>query len=216
MTYCRYKDYQKVCRLIAFGDSNTDTGNAFIVSKKILSLPSPPPRAVLKPIPGSWCKRASNGPLNVEFLANLLDVPLYNYSIGGAGTNAKNIFSWMNTFSDNGFLGQIDKYIKDLNGCNPCPNDLYSIYIGGNTTFTYRPPTYNLDQATTLAIEDIKTGLESLIQIGAKNFVVFNLFDLGLTPYSIENGTTKQATEFTNIFNEKLGVMLKNLKSTHP
>lgn len=216
MVYIKDKKVINVCKLIAFGDSHTDTANAFIVSKKVLSLPNPPAKAVLKPIPGSWCKRASNGLLSIEVLANLLNVPLYNYSIGGAGTNAKNIFYWLDTFSNTGFLGQVSKYIKDLNGCKPCPNDLYSIFIGANTTTIYRPPTFTLDESSTLGVRDIKLGMESLIKIGANNFVVFNLFNLALLPYSISKNLTKEAKEFTVLFNQKLKVMLNELKSKNP
>lgn len=72
----------EITRILAFGDSFTDTGNLFIASGGLVNAPP------------YWEGRASNGPVWIEYLADLLEVPRpvasrlggTNWAVGGAPT----------------------------------------------------------------------------------------------------------------------------------
>lgn len=205
----------KICNFISFGDSNTDYENAYLISKKVLQSPNPPQQAELKPKPGSWGSRASNGILSIEVLSEKLNVPICNYAIGGALTGYKNLTFWMDTFFDTGFLGQIKKYKENLNGEKPRTCNVHVVLIGSNNFFKFlyftQPPT--IEEATSVAADEIKAGLEKLVNMGANKFFLFNFPDLSLMPFAISEGITEKAKQFSDIMNEKLKSTFENLKN---
>ncbi|OGT47358.1 MAG: hypothetical protein A3F17_03675 [Gammaproteobacteria bacterium RIFCSPHIGHO2_12_FULL_41_15] len=77
-------------RVVSFGDSLSDNGNIFRYSLQILPAKT-----------GYWFGRFSNGYVWVEILANQLNVPLTNYSEGGASSKPVNAFSALNSPREN-------------------------------------------------------------------------------------------------------------------
>ena len=68
-------------RLVAFGDSLSDTGAVFAVTQGAVP-PSPP----------YYAGRFSNGPVWPEYLGAALSLPVENFAYGGAQTDHANLF----------------------------------------------------------------------------------------------------------------------------
>ena len=72
-------DAQQIDRIVAFGDSYADTGNAFA-----LGYANPQALAIYP------TRRFSGGSIYIDTLADILQVPVQDFAIGGAfgGTNS--------------------------------------------------------------------------------------------------------------------------------
>ena len=123
---------QQVDRIVAFGDSYADTGNFF--------------RFVgINPLTGTGgaytSGRLSGGTNYIDTLAQILNVPVDNFAIGGALTNNYNT----NTGPSLGFPTEVGSFLSGGAGATPFPavsgtfgpNDLLAISIGGNDARLY-------------------------------------------------------------------------------
>ncbi len=148
-------------QLYVFGDSLSDTGNAFRVSRGLV----PPPPYV--------DGRFSNGLIWVDYLAQDLGLnssPNTNFAFGGATTGRNNTISPL--------LPGLQQEITQFTQANPTadPDGLYIVwagandYLGGGVTDPTGPLT-NLSNAVT-----------TLAGVGAQNFLVLNLPNLGSLP----------------------------------
>lgn len=170
--------------LFVFGDSASDTGNAFIASGG--AGPVSPPY---------FAGRASNGPVYAEYVAAQIGVPLApslaggtNFAVGTARTDSSSIAPQF------GFLGQIGSFRSRFPAADP--NALYVILIGGNNIrdaigAAAANPADALRIGTAAvanAVGDIAEGVGSLLVGGARSFLVLNLPDLSLTPGVFEAG----------------------------
>ena len=118
---------QSVDRIVAFGDSYADDGNLF----ELLGIPRP------AAYPNG---RFSNGTNFVDTMAQILNVPVANFAIGGAFTGNGNI-------NGPGIPGFVTEYQSFLAGGGPAafprvtgkfsPTDLAVISIGGNDARAY-------------------------------------------------------------------------------
>ncbi|NEQ78279.1 MAG: SGNH/GDSL hydrolase family protein [Okeania sp. SIO2C9] len=156
--------------IYVFGDSLSDTGNAFIATGGLLP-PSPP----------YFEGRTSNGPLWIETLAPQLDLtsnPSLNFAVNGATTgfvnNTNNLLPEGTPPLLIGLQTQIDNFIADTPETDP--DALYVVwagandYLGGNT------------QGVQSSVGNLSVAVNKLASIGARNFLLQNLPDLGLTP----------------------------------
>ncbi|SMP28465.1 GDSL-like Lipase/Acylhydrolase [Muriicola jejuensis] len=104
-------------------------------------------------------------------------------------------------FDWSGFNWQVDKY--DLS-TNP-EETLYTIWIGVNDYWDNKEDPSN-------SVENIRVGLNKLIEKGGKHFVVFNNFDLTLSlgygPNTDYHGLIPVVKELTKEFNAELFSML--------
>jgi phospholipase/lecithinase/hemolysin len=160
--------------LYVFGDSLTDSGNAFLGTGG----------AQASPANGYFFGRFSNGPNFADDISlALLGTPTVpalagglNFSVGGADAQFK-----PGAVSPS-FLEQIGLY-GSLVGAPIPSNALVLITFGGNdvrdTIFTGGPISF------AAAGNDFATGLGQLYGLGARNFVIVDTPDIGLLPVSI-------------------------------
>ncbi|MGB3512309.1 MAG: SGNH/GDSL hydrolase family protein [Microcoleaceae cyanobacterium] len=158
--------------IYVFGDSLSDTGNAFAATG-----------GLIPPTPPYFEGRISNGPLWVETLAPQLELTSdfdLNFAVNGATTGFVNN---SNSFLPEGapplLIGlqtQIDEFIADTGATDS--DAMYVIwagandYLGGNT------------QDVQSSVGNLLVGVNKLAAIGARNFMLPNIPDLGLTPFA--------------------------------
>jgi phospholipase/lecithinase/hemolysin len=194
-------------KLIVFGDSTSDNGNLAALSGG--ALPAPPYT------PG----HASNGPVAVEYLSLALGLgPLLpaavggtNFAVIGAATGNVPIPGGGGATADNigqvlGFAlpptgmstAQLARYFQ-LNATTD-PNALFVIWGGPNDLGI------NPDAAVAIqAAQNIGMMIDTLYGAGARNFLVPNMADLGLTP---GNAGSPGASLLTSVFNTALAGQL--------
>ncbi len=157
--------------LVVFGDSLSDSGNIFDVYGQA-GVPSPPYAE------GRFTSNFTNGASGlvwVEHLAGLMGLPLdnsqaggTNYAFGGARAVGSNIFT-------PSLPDQLSFYLSDSGG-SADPSSLYVVFGGGNDV-------RDNDAANSAAsIAQIITDLAGL---GATDFLVPSLPDIGLTPEAL-------------------------------
>lgn len=175
---------QQVDRIVAFGDSYADDGNLF----ELIGIPRP---AVY---PNG---RFSNGTNFVDTMAQLLDVPVDNFAIGGAFTGNGNI-------NGPGIPGFVTEYQSFLAGGGPAAfprvsgefdgGDLVVVSIGGNDARAYErslglAPTpaqiagliAGAPAQAAIRVTEATAGLNALVGVGAQN-ITFLAGDVGRLP----------------------------------
>ena len=146
-------------RIVAFGDSLSDTGNLFNGSQWIF------------PNPNSWfLGHFSNGLVWTEYLAKDKNIPLYNWAVGGAaGTNQYVALT--------GIYDQVTSYLtymKMAKNYRP-ENSLFTLEFGLNDFMNY-----NREVSDVKA--DFSSALIRLTDSGAKNILLFTLPDATNAP----------------------------------
>ena len=170
--------------MVVFGDSLSDVGNNY----------QAPPY-----VDG----RYSNGPVWVEYLNNQLGLPTLrassagglDYATGGAQTS--NMVTQEQSFIAGSGAGGVD------------PKALYVVFGGANDLF-------NAPVAATVAaaISNMAQIITDLASAGAKDFLVPDLPDLGLTPAA--SADPVDATALTLAFNNGLLAALNAIESSVP
>ncbi|UGA39933.1 SGNH/GDSL hydrolase family protein [Chromobacterium haemolyticum] len=144
----------RVNKLIVFGDSLSDTQNMYGASQWRL------------PNAKSWfIGRFSNDRVWVEYLAEQLKLPIYNWAIGGSAGDQHLVVP--------GLLQQVEswsQYMQKAANYRP-ENTLFTMLIGGNDLLNYGR---TVDQV----IADQGKALERIITAGARHIVVLNLPNL--------------------------------------
>ncbi|NET44404.1 SGNH/GDSL hydrolase family protein [Okeania sp. SIO2B3] len=157
--------------IYVFGDSLSDTGNAFAATGGLLP-PSPP----------YFEGRISNGPLWIETLAPQLELtsnPSLNFAVNGATTGFVN--STNNLLPEGtpplliGLQTQIDNFIAETPETDP--DALYVVWAGANDYLG------GSTQDVQSSVGNLSVAVNKLASIGARNFMLPNLPDLGLTPF---------------------------------
>ncbi|NET28347.1 SGNH/GDSL hydrolase family protein [Okeania sp. SIO1I7] len=157
--------------IYVFGDSLSDTGNAFAATGGLLP-PSPP----------YFEGRISNGPLWIETLAPQLELtsnPSLNFAVNGATTGFVN--STNNLLPEGtpplliGLQTQIDNFIAETPETDP--DALYVVWAGANDYLG------GSTQGVQSSVGNLSVAVNKLASIGARNFMLPNLPDLGLTPF---------------------------------
>jgi outer membrane lipase/esterase len=211
-------------RLFVFGDSLSDNGNSFAITKPLSSAtPAPPP---LPPPPygvtfnetgsatGYFQGRFTDGQNWVDYfhgVAQFSGVDIAaptaaydpnstngtNFAVGGSTSGNVNVLS-----KDlPSFPAQISKYVAGFRG-KSAADDLCVIWIGANDFSA------GIDPAQTGT--NIKDGITKLSQAGARTFAVINIPDLALTPHvkALNGATILAARQFVFTTNVLLEVEL--------
>ena len=174
--------------IYVFGDSYCDVGNLF----SIIGQPGAP----------YYLGRRSNGPLWVEHVASAWGLQMQPSAAGGtdfawAGAEVINPIPISSQFSIPNVAQQVSQYLSQHGG-KADPNALYILEGGGNDIIDANgvgsPQTLGFQIALGLANTELK-----LRHAGAKNFLIPELFDVGLLPAAAPNvGFAKAASVATN------------------
>ncbi|MDJ0733430.1 MAG: SGNH/GDSL hydrolase family protein [Nostocaceae cyanobacterium] len=108
-----------------------------------------------------------------------------------------------------GVLTQISWFTNDLNlvGQQADSEALYTIWVGPNDYWD-QP-----DANPIVSVNNIKTGIQSLYNIGSRNFLIPNLPDLGRTPRGlISNEESQRLSNLTNTHNSLLDTTIQDLR----
>jgi phospholipase/lecithinase/hemolysin len=207
-------------RFVVFGDSLSDPGNAFVLTRDL----SIPPFASLIP-DAPYARGAfhfSNGPTWIEQLS-LIDHALpsagpallgpkvfSNYAVGGARAR---------TFGAFDMPVQVGLFIGEFHGHAPA-DALYVTFFGGNDlrdallALAEDPTGVTSGGIIQAAIASYQTNLLTLYAAGARHFLVPNVPDIGLTPAVRPAGPAAQgaARALTIAFNGALEQLLHGLE----
>ena len=206
---------QRVNRIVAFGDSYADDGNLF----ELLGIPRP---AVYPN--GRFSDRTNF----VDTMAELLNVPVDNFAIGGAFTNNGNI-------NGPGIPGFVTEYQSFLAGGGPAafprvsgrfgPQDLAVISIGGNDARAYERslglnPTAaqvsgliaGAPAQANARVAEATTGLNALVGAGARN-ITFLAGDVGRLPEVNGLAIAQVGSAYASAFNAGIQASLSNIAS---
>lgn len=191
--------------IFVFGDSLVDDGNFFEVSKT--ETPDPLPIFPGPPYPNEpyFEGRFSNGSVWPELLGAKIGVEYRsdnNYAFGGAGTGRTHQAG--PAFS--GLLTQVDSFISDTNQTAD-PDAIYIISAGSNDSL-------NTDEEIKTSIGNISEAITTLSIVGATNFLVTDLPDLGLLPnaFNSPEPIRNDLSLLSKTYNENLAVSLQNLE----
>lgn len=168
---------QRIERIIAFGDSYADDGNAFQI-------------AGIDPVTTQvyTTGRFSGGTNYVDTLGDILDVPIFNYAIGGARTNNGN-----QNVGLPGFTFEVQSFLNATGGVNGAfptipgtfdENDLVTVSIGGNDARAYQQGGGDLAGApasAATAAASATANLDLLVAAGAPT-ISFLAGDTGRLP----------------------------------
>ena len=179
---------QRVDRIIAFGDSYADEGNAFELGLV------PPALVPLYPT-----GRFTGGTNYIDTLSQLLDAPVFNFAIGGARANPE-------------FLLEVGAFAAGGGGVFPTitptfdENDLLTVSIGGNDARAYgSTPGATVGGAAAAAAPAIgatQAGLDFLVGAGAPT-ISFLAGDTGRLPEVAANPTAAALrTAYSTAFNQ--------------
>ena len=201
-------------RFYVFGDSLSDTGNVFNATGGLEN-----PESAFPPSPPYSQGRFSNGDIWVDFVGDEMEltpttfippqtnIPTdgVNFAIGGSSSGLNNVF-----FPDlplPGVLEQVGLFTQNLQANNQQadPNALYTVW-GGANDYLFGGVT---DPNQTVG--NLSNAVGALAQAGAKNIAVFNLADLGQTPFAIANGIPPELSQLTVAHNAALEQALDNL-----
>lgn len=195
-----------ISKIVAFGDSLSDTGNLFnLTSSTFLGgIPAAP----------YYNGRFSNGLLAIEAMAFQLGVPVTSYAFGGAQTGPGNeVGSFLR---NTGVSSQISKYTAQLYGQTPAANTLFFLWAGPNDFYTgnnmLNPAVPKI--SSTNMVYDI----QALYNAGARDIFVPLMPDLGTTPEALANSDTYRvaAHDRSIEFNSLLVDGIANLRHTLP
>lgn len=184
-------------RVYAFGDSLVDNGNAYQLTG-----------GAIPPEPFYDNGRFSNGPVWVEYLADALGIQETNYAVGGANTNTSNTLIPNNPLNLPGLTQQIQSFVADYPQADE--NGLYVVWAGAND-YLGAGVTNPLQPVNNLA-----STVATLASVGAKNFLVVNLPDLGNLPGTNGSIYSGGLNYLTGLHNSALSQTLNGLNQQQP
>ena len=190
---------QHIDRIVAFGDSYADPGNAIALAGL------DPVDTIVYPT-----GRFSGGTNYIDTLADLLNVPVDNFAIGGARTNTGN-----QTFGLPGFTTEVDLFLtgNTVGGVFPATEgtfdqtDLVTISIGGNDARAYQQEGGTVAGAAASAATAVGfagAGIDRLVAAGAPT-ISFLAGDTSRLPevnyYPDPAGARAVRSAYSNAFN---------------
>ncbi|GAP94235.1 SGNH/GDSL hydrolase family protein [Leptolyngbya sp. NIES-2104] len=202
--HCPPKPFKE---LVVFGDSFSDTGTIFNLTGQVFP-PSPP----------YFEGRFSNGPIWVDFLAPELGIKeknVKNFAVGGATTGRENINSTqIGNQSLPGLLTEIDTYSTQVGSSGANPKALYIVWAGGNDFLQIAERPQDAPSVIQQAVTNLSTAITTLFNLGARQIVVPNQLNFGLTPLVRDRGLSDLATQATIGFNQALDQGIDQLEQT--
>lgn len=212
--------------IFAFGDSLSDGGNAFALTKAATALPP-----LFWPPSPPAAQRFSNGLTAVEQLALLQGLsPLVpsgtlggtNYAVGGATTGAQNYNYEINfppglpaTLANTGMQSQVAQFFGAGVPPTVAADSLFFLWGGANDIFLgfATGGANGAAQAAADAVGNLAGLVQGLaITGGARQFVVMNMPDLGSTPGGKASGNAAGLTFLSGEFNIGLADVMNQVE----
>jgi len=168
--------------IVVFGDSLSDSGNAFVLTGE---LSKPPYQLIPDAAYARGGSHFSNGKTWVEKLAKRMKISdnarpalkdedgFQNYAVGGARARAGNASFHLSN--------QVGLYLSDVGG-QASPETLYVIFIGGNDVRDAIENPAFAGTILTAALTAVQDNIIALASAGARNFLIANAPDLSLVP----------------------------------
>lgn len=187
--------------IVVFGDSLSDNGNLYEYMQHQLPL-SPP----------YYEGHFSNGPVWVEHLLNLYfpEKPaqhLLNYAFGGAGVSEDPNTEMLFTLNH-----EIDSYLLSHQE-KADAQSLFVVWMGANNYLELA----NQSAQTVIDVNiGIKHSLQRLADAGAQHILIFNLPNLGKTPYAKFVDAEELLTRSTTDHNQQLRLTVNQLQQDNP
>jgi phospholipase/lecithinase/hemolysin len=187
----------------AFGDSLSDVGNIFALT------------GGAEPAAPYVNGQFSNGNVWVQDLAHDLGLAPLTPSLGGgtnyaygdaqSGTTLYNTAGAGDIIDLDGPSGQIAQFTA-ANPKGADPNALYTIWIGANDLNAIPPGASSSAIGTDIGaiVQNIDTAINTLASLGAKNFLVVTVPDLGATPDALIAGVSGAASALSAGFDNTL------------
>jgi len=189
-------------QMFFFGDSLTDNGNLYRAVKVI---PKSPPY---------YEGRFSNGPVWSEYLGNDFNSKFNTfyqvYAVGGATaiyhSPVTGAFPYI-------LKDEIDKFLKEF----PVRSDtLYVIWIGGNDYLDEKKQ--DVITLTNEVVQGIIENIQTLMDNGAKHFLVMDLPNLASTPYAATQSDIRKErlNSLSQLHHVKLTDAIQHLQLENP
>jgi len=204
-------------QMYVFGDSLSDTGNVFNASQAT--------GTVFPPI--YFNGRFSNGPNWVDYLAedlNLSPTPVtalgleippsqgINFAFGGATTGLDNTVAPNLLLGLQQQVGLFTSFVSANQAANP--DALYVLWAGANDYLPTESTTFTPFNTPETTIGNLSFALSTLAAVGAKNFLVVNLPDLGELPLTNKTPISSSLNTLTSLHNTSLSATINALSST--
>jgi len=200
-----------ISNLVAFGDSLSDNGNLF----KLIGSPPPP----------AWEGRSSNGPVYVEQLAQLLNVPLDDLAVAAAEASDSSPPVLVNPVTHNplpiNLSNQVAEYIAQLNGAGAPAGTTALINIGTNDyqgffasflTNGPLPSSLAISNFVASVVGSVDNAIEALTSVGVEKIELFTLPDFGITPAAQLAGVAA----FAHALDDANNAVLEQMAANHP
>lgn len=188
---------KKINKIVAFGDSLSDTQNLFNASLWKMPITST-----------YYAGRFSNGKNWLDYVSEDLNLPVFNWATGGAG--AYDYAAIGPAIVIPGVGSQVaswKSYMKGDKNYKPA-NTLFTVMIGENDLANY-----NREVSDVITAEE--SALIALIGAGAKNILLINLPDVSRAP--IFKQREKQDAELAHqkvlLYNYRLKLLANDLKA---
>lgn len=179
---------------IVFGDSLSDTGNAFDLSGG--TNPESPPY---------FEGRFSNGPIWAEILPAARGVDperFQNFAVGGAESGAGGPV---------GTTAQVQNFVDG--GGSIGAETIVSVFAGANDLLNNVETTADPTTLVETVVTNTAMNIRALAQAGAQQFVVPNIPSLGSVPVGAASGSAQELTELSQLTNTALFDRLNDLES---
>ncbi|CAN5806325.1 SGNH/GDSL hydrolase family protein [soil metagenome] len=211
--------------IVVFGDSLSDTGNDFAYTSSQGMTPAIPPS--VSPYATYSAGHFTNGAVAVEYLWRLLardrDAVItpsvtesdptrkraVSFAFGGSASGRSN--PTPSGFLVPGVLGQVEQFAATLRDHKKAaPNALYVVWTGSNDYIQ------GITSSPDVVVGNIADAIRSLYELGARDFLVPNLPDMGLSPLMRAQGLGPQFTQLTQAHNALLNATLNSLAASLP
>lgn len=200
--------------LYVFGDSLVDTGNTFTLTGG--ALPPAPYEA----------GRFTNGPIWLDVLSESLELtstPVaqvlfagetptegINFAFGGATTGTRNVLDPLLPSPPGPIFLGLQEQVGLFNALTPDGQsaDADALYIIWAGALDYLPSltdtAFQPETTPDVVVGNISTAISSLFSLGARNFLIPNLADLGKTPYILNNPITPDFRNLSEVLNQRI------------
>ena len=188
--------------VFAFGDSLSDLGNDRAITGGLVP---PPSRYVDGRFTnnGVWLDYMAAG-LGLEARASrlgfdpLVEDQLVSFAYGGSGSDVSNVTP--GGFPVPGLLGQVSEFAAS--GAAVGSDDLFIVWSGANDYLL------GLEGSPDAPIANIASAVDTLRGLGAENFLIVNLPNLGDTPLAVDGGVQGPLNALTAAHNAALATEL--------